>query len=171
MSRPIDPVTLRRVMSHFATGVAVVGTPHVDGGVCGLTVNAFASLSLSPPLALVCLDRGSNTYGCIQASGVFTASFLADDQHDLSVRFAEKREDKFDGIPYRLGENGAPIVEGAIGWVECEADGHYPGGDHDIFLARVVRGGWTDDGVPLVFFRGGYTTVVSPVHDEEVPAR
>jgi flavin reductase (DIM6/NTAB) family NADH-FMN oxidoreductase RutF len=167
----MDPVTLRRVMSHFATGVAVVGTSHVGGGVCGLTVNAFASLSLSPPLALVCLDRGSNTYGCIRASGLFAASFLAEDQHELSVRFAEKRDDKFDAVPFRLAENGAPIVEGAIGWVECELDRDYPGGDHDIFLARVVRGGWEDQGSPLVFFRGGYTTVASPVRDEEAPVR
>lgn len=162
----MDPVTLRRVMSRFATGVTVVATPHLGGGVCGLTANAFTSVSLSPPLVLVCLDRGSLTWPCLQASGRFVASFLAQDQHHLSLRFSERREDKFDGVPHRPSELGAPIVEGAIGWVGCTVEAEYPGGDHVIVLGRVVDGD-AGEGEPLVFFRGGYSTVARPVHDEE----
>jgi 3-hydroxy-9,10-secoandrosta-1,3,5(10)-triene-9,17-dione monooxygenase reductase component len=162
----VDPISLRRVLGHFATGVAVVGTRHLEGGVCGLTANAFTSVSLSPPLVLVCVDRTSNSYPCLRQNGFFTASFLASDQHPVSVRFAEKREDKFEGIPYRPGTGGAPIVEGAVGFVECTVQAEYAGGDHGIFVAHVTNAG-SADGLPLVFFRGGYTTVVGPGKGEE----
>ena len=159
----LDPLEYRRVMSRLPTGVAVVATPHVGGGVCGLTINALTSVSLSPPLVAVCLDRASNTYACVRASGVFTASFLAGDQHDVSVRFAERRDDKFDGVPHSLAPNGAPIVDGSIGYVECEVEAEHPGGDHQLLIARVV-GGAAGDGDPLVFFARGYSTVARPLH-------
>jgi flavin reductase (DIM6/NTAB) family NADH-FMN oxidoreductase RutF len=154
----IEPSRLRKVMGHFATGVTVVATEHDGGGVCGMTANAFTSVSLEPPLVLVCLDRGSNTYGCIRANRFFAASFLARDQHPLSHRFAQQREDKFDGVPYRLGMTGAPILEGSLGHVECEVLEEHPGGDHVIFVSRVLAAE-VADGLPLVFFRGQYTTI------------
>jgi len=161
-----DPVSLRRVMGHFATGVTVVGTTHLGGGVCGLTANAFTSLSLSPPLALVCVDRSSLTFPCIQASGRFAANVLSADQHLASLRFAERREGKFDGIGYRVGVTGMPILEGALAHLECEVEAEYPGGDHVILVARVIEAA-AQGGLPLVFFRGGYTTIAEPIVDEE----
>ena len=89
----IDPLHLRRVLSRFPTGVTVVGTRHRPDGVCGLTVNAFASVSLEPPLVLVCVDRSSNTHGCIEASGVFTVNILATGHEDLATSFARKGDD------------------------------------------------------------------------------
>jgi flavin reductase (DIM6/NTAB) family NADH-FMN oxidoreductase RutF len=162
----LDPIAYRRVLSHFATGVTVVATKHVGGGVCGLTVNAFTSVSLSPPMVLVCIDRASNTYACIKANGTFTASFLGSGQHDVSVRFAQRAEDKFREVPHRLATNGAPVVDGSVGHVECVVVAEYPGGDHQILLARVAAGE-TGDGFPLVFFRGGYSTLAGPIHDDE----
>jgi flavin reductase (DIM6/NTAB) family NADH-FMN oxidoreductase RutF len=162
----VDPAVLRRAMSHFATGVTVVATRHVGGGVCGLTANAFTSVSLVPPLVLVCVDRRSLTYPCLEASGFFAASFLSDGQHELSLRFAERRYDKFDGVPYRSGVTGAPILAESIGHLECLTQTEFPGGDHAIILARVVSAE-AGPGLPLVFFRGAYTTVASPVEGRE----
>lgn len=162
----LDAIELRRVLSHFATGVAVVATRHVGGGACGLTANAFTSVSLSPPLVLVCLDRGSGTFGCVRANGSFAVSFLAADQHALSVRFAERRDDKFDGVAYRETPNGSPVVDGAVGWLACQVDQQHPGGDHEIVVARVLDGG-SANRLPLVFFRGGYGTVATPILDDE----
>ena len=161
-----DPITFRRVMGHFATGVTVVATQHLGGGMCGLTANAFTSLSLSPPLVLVCVDRSSLTFPCIQASGRFTASVLSAGQHQSSLRFAERREGKFDGIPFRAGLTGMPILEGSLAHLECEVEAEYSGGDHVILVARVIDAG-SSEGLPLVFFRGGYTTIAQPVVDEE----
>ena len=98
-----DPITLRRVIGHFATGVTVVATRHLGGGVCGLTANAFTSLSLSPPLVLVCVDRSSLTFPCIPGERSVCGERPSAEQHQASVRFAEQREGKFDGIPHRMG--------------------------------------------------------------------
>jgi flavin reductase (DIM6/NTAB) family NADH-FMN oxidoreductase RutF len=156
----VDHTSLRGVLSRFATGVTVVATLHRGGGVCGLTANAFTSVSLDPPLVLVCVDRNSNTYGCIQRFGFFAASFLAQGQHDLSHRFAQRRDDKFEVVEYRTGSTGAPILAGSVGSVEALIEAEYPGGDHGIFLARVVAAE-AGNGLPLVFYRGSYTTVAS----------
>ena len=150
-----DPLSLRRVLSNFATGVTVVSTEHLDGGYCGLTANAFSSVSLVPPLVLVCVDRATQTYPCLVSKGFFVASFLAAHQHELAVKFAERRDDKFDGVPHRLGITGAPILERAVGYVECRIEQELEGGDHAIFLSRVEEAG-AEGGEPLVFFRGGY---------------
>jgi flavin reductase (DIM6/NTAB) family NADH-FMN oxidoreductase RutF len=91
---------------------------------------------------------------------------LSAGQHEASLRFAERREGKFDGIPYRVGRNGTPILEGSLANLECEVEAEYPGGDHVILVARVTAAGSTE-GLPLVFFRGGYTTVAQPVTGEE----
>jgi flavin reductase (DIM6/NTAB) family NADH-FMN oxidoreductase RutF len=154
----LDALEYRRVLSRFATGVAVVGTKHVGGGVCGLTVNAFTSVSLLPPLIMVSLDRTSNTYACIEAKGFFTTSFLSEGQHELAVRFAERRDDKFRDVAYRLVGNGAPIVEGSIAHLGCAVEAEDPGGDHQLLLARVTAGA-TTGGAPLVSFGSRYTTV------------
>jgi flavin reductase (DIM6/NTAB) family NADH-FMN oxidoreductase RutF len=153
----VDPLQLRRVLSRFPTGVTIVATKHRPSGVCGLTVNAFASVSLEPPLVLVCVDRGSNTHGCIEASGVFTVNVLATGHEELATAFAQKREDKFDGVGHRLAHTGAPIIDGVVAWLECRVTEVLEGGDHTIFLGEVL-GAEEGEGRPLVFFRSGYTT-------------
>ena len=153
----IDALSLRRVLSHFATGVTVLATRHRAGGACGLTANAFSSVSLNPPLALVCVDRATRSYPCLVESRAFTASFLSAGQADLAVRFAGKEDDKFDGVPVRTGVTGLPILEGAIGHVECELEAEHDGGDHAILVASILSAG-RDEGLPLVFFESRYTT-------------
>jgi flavin reductase (DIM6/NTAB) family NADH-FMN oxidoreductase RutF len=156
----VDPLQLRRVLSRFPTGVTIVATKHVPEGVCGLTVNAFASVSLEPPLVLVCVDRGSNTHGCIEASGIFTVNVLATGQEHLAETFAQKREDKFDGLVYEVGDTGAPVIEGVVAWLACRVTEVLEGGDHTIFLGEVLSCEELQ-GRPLVFFRSGFTTTVN----------
>src|SRR5256885_16647560 len=103
----VDPLHLRRVLSRFPTGVTIVATKHRPEGVCGLTVNAFASVSLEPPLVLVCVDRNSNTHGCIEASGVFTGNGLATGHEEVATAVAPKRDAKIDGVGHRLTDSGA----------------------------------------------------------------
>jgi flavin reductase (DIM6/NTAB) family NADH-FMN oxidoreductase RutF len=167
----VDPLSFRRALSRFATGVSVLATRHADGAWCGLTVNALTSVSLSPPQILACVDRRSSSYPCLVATRKFVVSFLSASQHAVSARFAERRRDKFDGVAFRLGVTGLPILEGSIGHVECEVEAEFEGGDHAIFLARVVAAE-AGGGEPLVFFSGGYTTigpVVSPAPGESLP--
>ena len=160
----VDPIGLRQVLSRYPTGVTVVGTRHVPDGVCGLTVNAFTSVSLEPPMILVCVDRSSNTHGCIEASGAFSVNVLSVDQASLAVRFAQKRDDKFDGVPFHEGEQGLPLVDGASAWVQARVEAAFDGGDHTIFLAHVLAAEQGDP-APLVFHRGGYARL-----DGEAPA-
>jgi flavin reductase (DIM6/NTAB) family NADH-FMN oxidoreductase RutF len=157
---PIDPLHLRRVLSRFPTGVTIVGTRHQPEGVCGLTVNAFASVSLEPPLVLICVDRNSNTHDCIEASGVFTVNVLGAGYEHLAIAFARKGDDKFDGVPHHVADSGAPIMDEVVGWLECSVKEVLEGGDHTIFMGEVLQAD-EGEGRPLVFFRSGYTTTVN----------
>lgn len=159
----VDPIELRGVLSMFPTGVTVVATRHVPEGACGLTANAFTSVSLEPPLVLVVVDRSSNTFPCIEGRGFFSVNVLAAGQENLAIAFARKGEDKFGEVPHRLGRSGAPLIDGAAAWLECNVESAHPGGDHVILVARVDRMEPPDeDRPPLVFHRGSYTTVVDP---------
>jgi|YelNatPaOPRAMG01_1025707.scaffolds.fasta_scaffold03101_8 flavin reductase (DIM6/NTAB) family NADH-FMN oxidoreductase RutF len=155
---PIDKNELRRVMGHFATGVTIITTRASNGELHGLTANAFSSVSLTPPLVLVCVDKKSESYPCFDESKVFTVNILGDDQEMLSRKFAVSGGDKFQGVAYRLGANGAPILEGALAYLECSIVEAYPGGDHTVYLGEVQEAE-TREGKPLLFFRGGYRSI------------
>ncbi len=151
----IDRNELRRVMGHFATGVTVITTRSADGKPYGLTANAFTSVSLDPPLLLVCVDKKAESYPYFEQSKVFTVNILADDQESVSRRFAVSGGPKFEGISYRMGANGAPIIDGALAYIECTLHAAYAGGDHTIYLGEIQQAE-TIDRKPLLFFRGGY---------------
>lgn len=152
---PIDRNELRRVMGHFATGVTVITTRSNEDKIYGLTANAFTSVSLEPPLLLICVDKKAESYPYFEESKVFTVNILADEQEALSRRFAVSGGPKFDGVAYRMGANGAPILEGAVGYIECKVAASFPGGDHTVYLGEVQQAE-TSDRKPLLFFRGGY---------------
>src|SRR5215813_8182837 len=114
-----DAKELRRVMGQFATGVTIITTHDGAGGIYGLTANAVTSVSLVPPLLLVCVDRKCESFMHFFASGVFAVNVLAATQEDLSARFAKSGGNKFAGVPHRRGALGAPILEGALAWTEC----------------------------------------------------
>jgi 3-hydroxy-9,10-secoandrosta-1,3,5(10)-triene-9,17-dione monooxygenase reductase component len=155
----IDKSELRRVMGHFPTGVTIVTTYDKAGALYGLTANALSSVSLAPPLLLVCVDKNSKTYPCFEQSGVFTVNILADHQEALSRKFAVSGGDKFDGVSYRLGANGAPIVDGALAYLECRVARSCDGGDHTIYIGEILQAETSDTGKPLLFYRGGYRTL------------
>jgi flavin reductase (DIM6/NTAB) family NADH-FMN oxidoreductase RutF len=151
---PVDDAQFKLAMSHFASGVTVVTTEH-DGKPYGLTVASFASLSLRPPMVIICIEKSVKSHDAIAASKKFGVSILASGQTDISNRFATKLDDKFAGMPTRRGELGIPLIEGALTAIECRVREQLPGGDHTIFVGEVVDV-QVREGAPLVYFRSGY---------------
>jgi len=154
----IDKNELRRVMGHFATGVTVVTTRAANGKFHGLTANALTSVSLVPALLLVCIDKQAESYPCFAESKLFTVNVLDDSQEELSRRFAVSGGDKFEGVGYRLGANGVPILEGVLAHLECRIVDAHDAGDHTIYIGEVEYAE-TREGKPLLFFRGGYRSM------------
>lgn len=151
----IDEAQFKAAMSQFASGVTVVTTEY-GGTQYGMTVASFASLSLHPPLVLVCIEKSVKSHDAIASAGKFGVSILAQSQQDVSGRFASRAEDKFAGMPMRLGESGVPLVEGALCALECRLYAQLPGGDHTIFVGEVLNAAVAHDGAPLVYYRSGY---------------
>jgi flavin reductase (DIM6/NTAB) family NADH-FMN oxidoreductase RutF len=151
----IEAQELRRVMGHFATGVTVITTKDKDGGPNGLTANAFMSLSLNPPLILISVDKNATCYGCFEPQNGFTVNFLSEGQEDISRRFATKGIDKFAGLNWKEGGNGAAILDGVLGHVECKITQCYDGGDHTIVLGEILNVSANGER-PLLFFKGKY---------------
>lgn len=149
---------LRSILGHFATGVTVVTTNDTSGEPCGTTANAFTSVSLDPPLILVCLARESRTLEMIRASGGFVANILAEGQQDHSNWFARKgvrlEPELHEFTPGRLG---LPVLVGTVAHLECEVERIDEGGDHEIVLGRVVSHDKHEETVdPLLFYQGAY---------------
>jgi len=152
---PFDDALFKLAMSHFPSGVTIVTT--VDAGIPhGLTVASFASLSLHPPLVVICIETAAKSHDAIDHAGKFGVSILRADQAAISGRFASKAiENRFDGVPTHFGVLGVPLIDGAICTIECRVHSRLPGGDHTIFVGEVV-GAATSEGAPLVYFRSGY---------------
>ena len=135
----IEKEFFRQVMGQFATGVTVVATA-TDAGLSGLTVNSFTSVSLDPPLVLVCIDLTSHTLPFLRASGHFAVSFLTNEQEALSRCFATTSAERFDRFchaSYHVAATGSPILDEALAFVDARIVAEYPGGDHAIFLGQV----------------------------------
>lgn len=143
------------MMGHFATGVTVITTTDKAGTPFGLTANAFASLSLNPPLALICIDKGVQCYSCFEESKKFAVNVLSEDQVELSRRFATKGIEKFAGIKWHKSDSGIALLDGAIGAIECKVIHSYEGGDHTIYVGEIVHA-TASGGRPLLFFKGQY---------------
>ncbi|MGC1677020.1 MAG: flavin reductase family protein [Candidatus Binataceae bacterium] len=152
---PIEKNELRRVMGHFATGVTVITSLRSSGEMHGLTANAFSSVSLVPPLLLICVDKKAESYPCFEESKVFTVNILSAEQEALSRKFAVSGGNKFEGVSYRIGANGVPILDGSIAYLECRLSGSMDAGDHTVYLGEIEQAE-THEAKPLLFFRGGY---------------
>lgn len=156
----MEAAEFRRILGHLAAGVSVVSAVDPDGSPRGLTANAVTSVSLTPPLVLVCVDRTADTHDCIDRAGAFAVSVLAEDGEGLARRFATYPvEEKFQGVAFRSEATGAPVLEAALGWVDCRVWARYDGGDHTIFVGEVVDGDAREGG-PLLYFRSGYGRLV-----------
>ncbi|HEV7768887.1 MAG TPA: flavin reductase family protein [Thermoanaerobaculia bacterium] len=154
---PIDDARFKEALSHFASGVTVVTTEHEEKPY-GMTVASFASLSLHPPLVLVCVAKAVKTHAALLASGVFGVSILSSTQADLSNRFASKIDDKFEGVSVRRGSHGIPLLEGAICTLECKVHEQFASGDHTIFVGEVLDA-QVGEGKPLAYYRSGYREI------------
>jgi flavin reductase (DIM6/NTAB) family NADH-FMN oxidoreductase RutF len=153
----MDEAQFKLAMSHFASGVTIVTTEH-EGKPFGMTVAAFSSLSLHPPLILVCIEKTVKTHDAIAGAGTFGVSILNSKQADVSNRFASRAEDKFAGTEVVRGALGVPLIAGAITRLECRLTNRLDGGDHSIFIGEVVDA-VTEEGEPLVYYRSGYREV------------
>ena len=158
----IDATTYRHTIGQFTTGVTVVTTA-TGGRLHGTTVSSLASVSLDPLLLLICIDAQAHAHEQISTSGKFAVNILAEDQEDVSIVFAEASEPeqgRLRGIPFRLGESGAPIIEGCLAYLECAVAERYAGGDHTIFLGEVLDGQvLRGDARPLLYFRSRYRRI------------
>ncbi len=146
----------RKVCSRFATGVAVLTVADSSGSPHGLTVNSFTSVSAAPPLVLVCIDNGCTLLPMFENASHFGLSFLAEEQQDLSTRFAFVPERRFDGVSWTASANGIPIIAGVLGWMDCRIVQRIEAGDHRILIGEVTAAQSRVDGHPLLYFGSGY---------------
>ena len=152
---PVSPETFRHACSRFVTGVAIAAVVDESGVPHGLTVSSFASVSLEPPLVLICLGHAVTNIEEFRRSRYFGLSFLREGQVHLSDHFARKGYDRFTGVPWCPGDTGAPLIVGALGALECALYQRFTSGDHDIFVGEVVRA-QASDGSPLIHYVGRY---------------
>jgi flavin reductase (DIM6/NTAB) family NADH-FMN oxidoreductase RutF len=153
--RGVSSDEFRRACGRFATGVAVASVTDQHGAAHGLTVSSFTSVSLDPPLVLICLGHEATMIEAFRGASHFGINILREEDRELSQRFATKGHDRFNGIGWRRGRTGVPLIDGALAALECEMHQRIGSGDHDILVGRVVA---TDleDGAPLVHYFGRY---------------
>ncbi len=153
----IDSTLFRDILSQFASGVTVVTTRNGDT-LHGLTVSSFCSVSLEPPLILVCIDKKASSHPVLQTSKRFAVNFLTAAQQDISNRFADPRrspEERFQGLTVRTAVTQSPILPDVLAYLDCEVYAEYDGGDHTIFVGKVVAGE-VGEGSPLLYWNRGY---------------
>ena len=158
----MDQQAFKAISGNFATGVTVITAADGDE-LQGMTANALTSLSLDPVMVLICVDKDTHTHGVLERGGVFAVNILGEHQEDVSRLFAKRAEPEIGtlrGERFRLAETGAPILEDCLAFLECRVADVLQGGDHSIFIGEVVNEGIVRDVNPLLFFRGGYHTLV-----------
>jgi len=148
----------RQLMGRFATGVTVVTARRADGQPTGMTASSVASVSLEPPLLLVAVDRQNDMHDALLAAADFAINILAADQEALARRFAAVEANRFDGVGYREGRRGVPLIDGALAHIECAKQAAVPSGDHTVFFG-LVTGGEVSERRPLLYYRGGYASL------------
>jgi flavin reductase (DIM6/NTAB) family NADH-FMN oxidoreductase RutF len=152
----VDPDEFRSVLGRFASGVAVLTARDAGGLDHGMTVSALCSVSLVPPLVLVCIDRSADMHNLLRNATHFGVSILEEGQEALSRRFAELPSNRFDGVGYSRGETGVILLDDALAHLECKRIDRHDAGDHTIYIGEVERAE-AIPGRPLLYYRGGYT--------------
>ena len=160
----LDSRAFRDALGQFATGVAVVTVRTPKGEAIGLTINSFASVSLHPPLILWSLDRASDRFKTFMQARHFAVNVLSDECGALSKRLSRKGEHSLDGEPLSKSEHDSPVLNSALSHFECSVEARHDGGDHVIFVGRVLSFGHNPRRKPLLFYRGRYR-VLSEVDD------
>lgn len=161
----IDPIDgsgardLRDAMGCYATGVTVVTTRTIDGRPVGFTANSFTSVSLDPPLLLVCPSREAGSLPAFEENDHFAVNVLHSGQQECSTRFATKATDKFGGIDWTMWDREVPIIAGSLASFECSKVSMTGAGDHMLLLGRVMRARYEPELDPLIFFQGKYRRI------------
>ena len=150
-----DPLELLRAFCSFVTGVTVVTAIDGDGHPRGFTADSFTSVSLDPPLVLVCIARTAGSYPLFSVTSQFAINILSEEQRPVSSRFASKEAEKFAGVPWQPGQTGSPLIAGTVAWLDCRTEQQIAAGDHLILVGRVVDFQHSAQ-TPLGFCRGNY---------------
>src|SRR3954464_3185460 len=160
----IDSETFRRLLSRFASGIAII-TARDDDRDVGMTLSAFCSVSLSPPLVLVCVDGSASMHDLLLRHPKLGINIMGSEHEAHSRRFADKKETRrFDGVPCTRGESSVLLLDDAMAHLECQLVHHCPAGDHTIFIAEVERGAMRD-GQPLLYFGGRFARLAG--HEDD----
>jgi flavin reductase (DIM6/NTAB) family NADH-FMN oxidoreductase RutF len=155
----MDPDTFRAVLGRFASGVTVVTATDGERQDHGMTVSAFCSLSLAPPLVLVCIDRAASMHDLLQQGVAFAVNILSAGQEAVSRRFSTgDPPNRFDGLGYTRGQTGVPLLDDVLAWLECRVATRHEEGDHTVVVGRVETAGARQER-PLLYYRGGYATL------------
>jgi len=150
----------RAALSRFASGVTVVTTRDIENRLHGITVSAFCSVSLEPPLILVCIDKEAGSHYAFEQCEAFVVNILREDQQFLSDRFASQLPDKFENVKYRLGIDHLPVLEDVLVNLECRLVNAHDNGDHTIYIGEIIVS-TVNEGKPLVYFQGDYRKIGS----------
>ena len=153
-ARSLTSDEFREVISHFASGVTVITVMH-EGRAFGTTASAVTSLSLEPPMLLICMNKESETGRAVAAAGHFAVNILGADQIGLAKRFARKGGDKFEGVPVSPGRWGEPLFDDAVATLECRIAEQTAVATHHVFMAEVESGA-ARGGAPLAYFKGQF---------------
>jgi flavin reductase (DIM6/NTAB) family NADH-FMN oxidoreductase RutF len=145
----------RRACGRFATGVTIATAMDSEGAPHGLTVSSFTSVSLEPPMVLICLGHQVTVIDIFRQAKFFGINILGADQQGLSDRFARKGQDRFGGLAWERSESGVPLLPGCLARIECRVHQVFPSGDHDIFVGEMIRG-QVAEGEPLLYFASRY---------------
>ncbi|MFQ5750803.1 MAG: flavin reductase family protein [bacterium] len=154
----VSSETYRQVLGRFATGVTIITVKNEDG-MHGLTVNAFTSLSLDPPLVLICIQKNGVSHGYFSGTRSFVVNILNEKQEELANRFADTQlnsQQRFQQLSFQFTRDGIPILRGTLGHLECRLVNQYDGGDHSIFIGQVENAEVAETGKPLLFYESQY---------------
>ena len=154
----VESKEYRAALGRFASGVTVVTTRDAAGTAHGLTVSAFSSLSLDPPLVLVCIDKRAASHSAFTESRAYVVNLLADTQEHLSKQFSSKAPDRFAGVGHTPGIGGVPVLDGALASIECTLAAAHDAGDHTIYVGAVEKV-TVRDAAPLLYFSGRYARI------------
>jgi len=158
MQSPDDRKALRRALGAFATGVTIVTARTPEGEPVGFTANSFTSVSLEPPLLLVCLSHTAASYSVFREANSFAVNVLEVGQEETAKRFASRGADKFGATPWPPGREGAPLIDGSLARFDCAMDSRVTAGDHDILIGRVM-GFSLHEGAALLYHFGNFRTL------------
>lgn len=145
----------RAALGRFASGVTIVTTKDTEGRLHGITVSAFCSVSLEPPLILVCIEKNTGSHYALEQSKSFVVNILGEDQQYLSKRFASYSSNKFEETKYRSGIDDLPVLEDALANLECRLVNSHVSGDHTIYVGEIQKA-TINDGKPLIYWHGNY---------------